>query len=57
MKPSQWLDVIDIGIRLLAIARQLLSELWSGQGNGNDGDRNGRDGDDRDRDNLTVDAP
>jgi len=57
MKPSQWLDVIDIGIRLLAIARQLLSELWSGQGNGNDGDRDGRDGDDGDRDNLTVDAP
>jgi hypothetical protein len=57
MKPSHWLDVIDIAIRLLAIARQLLSELWSGQGDGNGGDHNGRDSDDGDRGNLTVDAP
>ena len=34
MKPSQWLDLIDIAMRILAIARQLLAELWSGQGNG-----------------------
>jgi len=34
MKPSQWLDVIDIVMRILVMARQLLSQLWSGQGDG-----------------------
>ncbi len=34
MKPSHWLDLIDIAMRILGIARQLLSELWGGQGNG-----------------------
>ena len=41
MKPSHWLDLIDIGMRVLAIVRQLLSELWGGQGDGEVADRPG----------------
>jgi len=34
MKPSHWLDLVDIAIRVLSIVRHLLTELWSGQGSG-----------------------
>jgi hypothetical protein len=46
MKPSHWLDLVDITIRVLNIIRHLLTELWGGQGNGGvtAGERRGNDG-------------
>lgn len=30
MKPSHWLDLIDVFIRVLCIIRQVLSQFWNG---------------------------
>jgi hypothetical protein len=34
MKPSHWLDLVDVAIRILSIIRHLLTQLWGGQGDG-----------------------
>ena len=34
MKPSHWLDLIDVAMRVLSIIHQVLSQLWNGKGDG-----------------------